>query len=129
MVTMAKPVSYGYDRLSARLDIASSDYFPDITIQQAASMKSKYLAFQSSAKAFLEKVRVQLSRDGVGGALVFGYYAAANKMRAAIANLGAGEAGKVEIAAIIVQYTAAGLSQSVLEGIRGTVLGSTAPTP
>jgi hypothetical protein len=124
---MAKDVTSGADRLFARLDIAESDFFPDITVQQAASMKRKYYQVQVPMHQFLQSVRTVLDGQGLSLALVGAYYAVANKMRRTVEAAGYGDTGKNEIAALIALYVARGLTLSVLESIRNDCIGIAAP--
>lgn len=124
---MAVGVQSGFDRLAARLDIATSDYFPDITVQQATSMKRKYMEVQVSYNDFLNRVKQSLSSSGVSGILYAGYFALANQMRAAVTKLGYGASGVEECAVLIAQGVSRGLSLPVCEAIRDDIIGVPAP--
>ena len=124
---MKADLQWGYDRLAARLDIASSDFFPAITIQQAASIKSKYWQVQPELQNIRRRCQQLLASIGVSAALYFAYHAAVVEMWKVTKTLGYGESAAIECAAIVVLYTSRGLSQTTLETLRTQIFGIVAP--
>lgn len=125
----ASPASpgIGFGRLAARLDMPSSDYFPAITIAQAADIKQKYWMVQAFQHKIKVRVKAVLASLGTSSALTFGYYGFANEVMKAVGVHGYGDAGRTVVQVLVDKYAAMGLSQSVLERLREYVFGVQAP--
>ena len=122
-----KGIGLGTARLHARLDIVDSEFFPDITLQQASTIKLSY-AMQAKSRHDLNlQVKGILSGEGVSSILYLGYYGFAYQVAATLGNTGAGESGAVAVAVLLAKWAARGLSQSVLETIRTQVFNIGAP--
>ncbi len=122
-----KPASYGADRLFARLDLANSDYFPEITLAQAESMKVKYYRTRTAQNYYLTQTKQVLSAEGVSSILYGAYCAFAGEVAASREKLGGGESFAIEVATHIAKWAARGCVQSVLEKIRTQVFNTGAP--
>lgn len=122
-----KPASYGADRLFARLDLADSDYFSEVTRAQAESMKVKYFRTRTAQNYYLTQTKQVLVGEGVSSILYGAYCAFAGEVAASREKLGGGEALAVEIALCVAKWTARGCSQAVLETIRTQVFNIGAP--
>ena len=122
-----KPASYGADRLFARLDLTDTDYFPEVTLQQAASMKEKYFRTRTAQNYYLTQTKQVLSAAGAGAITYGGYCAFAGEVASTREKLGAGAAFVTEVATLIAKWAGRGLSQPLLEGIRTQVFNVAAP--
>ena len=122
-----KPASYGADRLFARLDLADSDYFSEVTRAQAESMKVKYFRTRTAQNYYLTQTKQVLTAAGVSSILYGAYCAFAGEVAASRNRLGAGEALAIEVALNVAKWTARGCSQTVLETIRTQVFNIGAP--
>ena len=122
-----KPASYGADRLFARLDIADSDYYPEVTLQQKESLKVKYFRTRTVQNYYLTQTKQMLAAIGVSGILYPSYCAFASEVAAAREKLGAGEALAIEVATLLAKWQSRGLAQATLEAIRTQVFNIGAP--
>ncbi len=122
-----KPASYGADRLFARLDLADSDYFSEVTRAQAESMKVKYFRTRTAQNYYLTQTKQVLAGEGVSSILYGAYCAFAGEVAASRDKLGAGEALAIEVAIHVAKWAARGCSQTVLETVRTQVFNIGAP--
>ena len=124
-----KGISAGTARLLARLDIADSEFFPDITLQQAATMKLSYAMTAKARHNLNLQVKGVLSSEGVSSILYLGYYGFAYQVATAIGRAGAGESGATAVAVLEDKWTTRGLSAPVLALIRKQVFNLNVPGP
>ncbi len=122
-----KPASYGADRLFARLDLPNSDYFPEVTLAQAESMKRKYYRTRTAQNYYLTQTKQVLAGAGVSSIQYGAYCAFAGEVAASREKLGGGESLAIEVATHIGKWLARGCSQTVLEIIRTQVFNIGAP--
>lgn len=122
-----KAIRLGQERLFARLGIANSDYFPDITVEQASNIKVSYLVNAKSRHNLNLQVKAYLSAQGVSSIFYMGYYAFAYQVQKTLNSVGCGESGVVAVAILLTKWVNRGLSLSVCEGIRTTVFNVGAP--
>ena len=124
-----KPASYGADRLFARLDLADSQYFPEVTKAQASSMKEKYYRHRTAQNLYLTATKQILAGEGISSIQYAGYCAFAGELAMSRDKLGGGESLAIEGQTLIQKWVARGLSQTVLEKLRTDVFSVSAPTP
>ena len=122
-----KPTKWGADRLFARLDLADSQYFSEVTRAQALSLKEKYFTVRTAQNLYLAATKQVLAQEGAGIVQYAGYCAFAGEMDKARRKVGAGAAMALEAATLVAKWTARGLSPSVLAAVRTQVFNVSAP--
>ena len=129
MPTNHKSQRMSESRANARLDIAGTDFVPDITVQQADGLKTEGRIQGISRRALDLKVKTYLASAGISVVHAVYYHAFALEVNKCIGAEGGGMSGRVAVNVLRDKWIARGLALATLNGLRSAVFGLPAAAP